>query len=323
MLIKTNKRFDDARYRNWIKICRACETLHSSLRLFVERQSEELWYDVITTWIKSHGRCQQCRASDVTFNARRVPKIKCWSLPCPNNVCNKWVAEIARNHAYAHTDSIRFTNCDVTRWPSNSWEFAKAFMSEIGDNGRQSSEHVAERSPINGSSKLDKHPPSSSHVVAEQQSMTNAGNSRPENQSNRVQIGGRTLIVGKRRTVVTKVAKTPRQDSSAKTTVDGEAAAASNRASTQCKVQGSGGMTSTAAAAPTPTETVQPSDDDVRGDHVNKITDYCGDVTLQHLLSFLVNCSTLHTSFRKSRDQQGGLTARHVIRIKKVHVYLS
>ena len=319
MLIKTNKRFDDVRYRNWIKIRRAREILHSSLRLFVERQSEELWYDVITTWIKSHGRCQQCRASDVTFNARRVPKIKCWSLPCPNNVCNKWVAEIARNHAYAHTDSIRFTNCDVTRWPSNSWEFAKAFMSEIGDNGRQSSEHVVERLPINSSTKLDNDPPPSSHVVAEQQSITNAGtrNSRHENQSNRVQIGGRTLIVGKRRTVVTKVAKTPRQDSSAKTTEDG---AAVNRASAQSKVQGSGGMTSTAAAAPTASDTVQPSDDDVRRDPVNKITDHCGDVTLQHLLSFLINCSTLHTSFRKSRDQQGGLTARHVIRIKKVYL---
>ena len=308
MRIHTAKRFQDPNYRNWVKLFRAQEILRVSLRVFVHESAEKLWYDIIVTWIKSHERCLSCKASDVTFNARRVPKIKCWSLQCPNNVCNKWLGEIIRNHAYGHSDSVQITNCDVTRWPLDTWEFAKAFMSKIGHCGLLNESRRNSIKPNDTDQRV-----LSSNSVNQKQTPQLGKDGISKAQSNRVSIGGRTMLVGKRRGSSAKQGKHRASETPTSTTSN------STIERTDCVKTGNR-VDLVQNKDPTAQSLHQKDlDRDVIDDHVLAKHDEKR-VTLQHLLSFLINCSTLHTAYRKSHAQAGGLTARHVIRIKKVRM---
>ena len=41
-------------------------------------------------------------------------------------------------------------------------------------------------------------------------------------------------------------------------------------------------------------------------------------ISTNHLLSYVINCSNMHAAVRRSRDQNGGVSARHLVKIKQV-----
>ena len=193
-MLRTSARLKEEQYSNWLTVSRAIDVFHSLLLRFVRFHARRIWHEVSTTWIKSQALCDTCNSCDVTFNARRVPKSRCWSVPCARGVCSRWVAEVARIHAQAASGQIAFSNSRVQEWPLDSWEFAKVFMTKI---------------------------PQTTHLTHN------------------------------------------------------------------------------------PPQTIHTFD--------------CDDViSTEHLLSFIVNCSHLHASVRRSTQQEGGVGARHIIKLKKV-----
>ena len=370
-------------------------------------------------------------------------------------VCGRWVEEIARAHAYGHLGKIAFANCDIQRWPLEYWEFAKAFMCDMGGgrckddkwvgdtskgaavgvskggNGRpEVKEYQPERSVVqptgvlsgtkteenkrntqanssggSGVSIKDKKPIEQSNS-AEIQTQDNENdqpsgkNHKPgqvdksssnnetssKSKSNRILVGGKVMIVGKRRpnmksnklTNKPELSDKPIQLSKTEPKIESKESSVSRPLSTFKTTRPPSPLpskgnphTTNVQNKPKPDSQQQPEkihSNQMKTDtpktihnpppskhsshEANPTTKSISNTTqtksntsttkpvqihhqdkndanpdeeyaeehidLIHLLCFLVNCTALHTSARKSRDLEGGLSARHVIRIKKV-----
>ena len=62
------------------------------------------------------------------------------------DVCDFWIQEICNLHS--NLDNIKWRNCDFRKWPTDSWEVAKAFMGQLHEPKNRNSASMHDISPI-------------------------------------------------------------------------------------------------------------------------------------------------------------------------------
>ena len=116
---------NDPEYLNWIKATRALHTTMEALRSFCNAQMNHM-HSLLQLSHVTHGRTRcsvPCSGSNITYGRNT----NAYSINCPNNVCSQWLAGIASYRATRRT-RLNTDNCDVSQWPEEPWQLAKAFM---------------------------------------------------------------------------------------------------------------------------------------------------------------------------------------------------
>ena len=69
-----------------------------------------------------------------------------WQTEPSCDVCDFWIQEICNLHS--NPNNIKWGNCDSRKWPTDSWEVAKAFMGKLHEPNKRNSASMYDISPI-------------------------------------------------------------------------------------------------------------------------------------------------------------------------------
>ncbi|XP_066475024.1 uncharacterized protein CXorf38 homolog isoform X1 [Tiliqua scincoides] len=112
-------RLNCAEYKNWVKAGHSLLLLRAALQRFAGEQVQAFHRQLVA---RSSARLappgRQCSGSC-------NPRGKQFQPAC--SLCKEWKREILNHHTQRNGD-IYWGNCRPWLWPSNSWEFAKAYM---------------------------------------------------------------------------------------------------------------------------------------------------------------------------------------------------
>ena len=121
---------NDPEYLNWIKATRAIHITMEALRSFCNAQMKHM-HNLLQISHVTHGRTRcsvPCSGSNIKYD--RYSNV--YSINCPNNVCSQWLTGIAAHRATSRT-RLNTDNCDISQWPEEPWQSAKAFMNRGQD----------------------------------------------------------------------------------------------------------------------------------------------------------------------------------------------
>ena len=111
---------NDRAYIRWLKATHALNRTIDVLRNFCNVEMSTFHQFLM-------GRCGStlCSGTCSSSDARFVRGS--WTINCPNNVCSKWLTEIA---AWRTLPSTKLTthNADIRQWPQQPWQVAKMYM---------------------------------------------------------------------------------------------------------------------------------------------------------------------------------------------------
>ena len=113
---------NDPEYTNWIKATRALHVTMEALRTFCRDQMKDMHRLLLLTL----GRTQ-CRGPCPGGNIVYDRNYNNYTINCPDNVCSQWLTDIAAYRATRRT-RLNTDNCDISQWPVEPWQVAKAFM---------------------------------------------------------------------------------------------------------------------------------------------------------------------------------------------------
>ncbi|KAI0237234.1 hypothetical protein LSAT2_012294 [Lamellibrachia satsuma] len=111
-------------YLNWVKATRAVHITMEAMRTFCQVKMQDLHQQLLL----KHGGTQcsgPCSSTNITYNRSTNNYV----MNCPNSVCSGWLADIVAERA-ATTTRLTFGNCDISQWPVQPWQIAKAFMNK-------------------------------------------------------------------------------------------------------------------------------------------------------------------------------------------------
>ncbi|KAL4656822.1 hypothetical protein GN956_G3880 [Arapaima gigas] len=108
-------RFSDDGYKNWLKITMSLQLLRSRLCTFVENETET-FYGALRSYV-GNTRCQS--GCDIKSQSQKVPSV------C--EACQPWRDGILENYTNKNLN-IYWNNCRPSKWSSDKWEVAKAYM---------------------------------------------------------------------------------------------------------------------------------------------------------------------------------------------------
>ena len=111
-------------YLNWVKATRAVHITMEAMRTFCQVKMQDLHQQLLL----KHGGTQcsgTCSSTNITYNRSTNNYV----MNCPNSVCSGWLADIVAKRATT-TTRLTFGNCDISQWPVQPWQIAKAFMNK-------------------------------------------------------------------------------------------------------------------------------------------------------------------------------------------------
>ncbi|KAH3791065.1 uncharacterized protein LOC127841973 isoform X1 [Dreissena polymorpha] len=137
--------FTESERTNWLKALLAINIAKSGLEQFAENEAKTLHGNIYNAILTSGAvACTGCQTANLLkcpslgICKKRGAQGLCTSVhdtaskqprPCPANVCNKVLNEIAKQHKY-HNPSWK--NTVAIHWASNPWEIAKAYFPPEG-----------------------------------------------------------------------------------------------------------------------------------------------------------------------------------------------
>ncbi|KAH3706292.1 hypothetical protein DPMN_065677 [Dreissena polymorpha] len=145
--------FTEKERTNWLKAWLAVDIAKSGLEQFAENEAKAVHtniYKNVLSSVPAPAACNLCNTANLLqcptqgiCNKRGV-KGSCKVMhntsanqprPCPNNVCNKVLNEIEKQHKYAIPS---WKNTTATQWASTPWQIAKAYLPPDGYSGKSS-----------------------------------------------------------------------------------------------------------------------------------------------------------------------------------------
>uniref|UniRef100_A0A8D0GEL1 Chromosome X open reading frame 38 n=1 Tax=Sphenodon punctatus TaxID=8508 RepID=A0A8D0GEL1_SPHPU len=111
-------RLNCSEYKNWVKAGHGLLLLRDALQRFAGEQLQAFHQQLIS---RNSGRLGPSRPC----HGRCSPRGKQFHPTC--SLCEEWKKEILNHHTNRNGE-IHWGNCKPWLWPSNSWEFAKAYM---------------------------------------------------------------------------------------------------------------------------------------------------------------------------------------------------
>ncbi|KAH3811310.1 hypothetical protein DPMN_139720 [Dreissena polymorpha] len=141
--------FTESERTNWLKAWLAIDIAKSGLDQFVENEAKIL-HDNIYNGILTSGAvaCISCHTANlIKWPSSLICKKRgtvCISMhdtalkqprPCPVNVCNKVLVEIAKQHKYSKPS---WTNTLANHWATSPWQIAMAYLPPDGYTGKSS-----------------------------------------------------------------------------------------------------------------------------------------------------------------------------------------
>ncbi|KAI0227791.1 hypothetical protein LSAT2_021718 [Lamellibrachia satsuma] len=113
---------NDPDYINWYKANRALHCTIDVLRNVCFAEIQNYHYSLLLK--HGPGTCSKpCSHSDIITHG----KWGSWSIPCPNNVCSKWLSDIVRGRSTKST-RLNWQNSEFSQWQTTPWQLAKVFM---------------------------------------------------------------------------------------------------------------------------------------------------------------------------------------------------
>ena len=113
---------NDPAYLNWLKATRALHITMEALRTFCQARMNGLHQLLLLKY--GVTQCSgTCSSTNITYNTNTNNYV----INCPSNVCSRWLADIMAERA-TPTTRLTFGNCDISQWPVEPWQIAKAFM---------------------------------------------------------------------------------------------------------------------------------------------------------------------------------------------------
>ncbi|XP_064167463.1 uncharacterized protein LOC135241204 isoform X1 [Anguilla rostrata] len=109
-------RFDDEKYKNWLKTTMSLQLLRSRLSRFIENETDT-FHNSLRNKLKEAICKQNC--SIKIFNKYKVSPV------CPD--CQLWMNEILKNHNNKKME-IYWNNSKPHLWSFDKWEVAKVYM---------------------------------------------------------------------------------------------------------------------------------------------------------------------------------------------------
>ena len=113
---------NNPQYLNWLKAARALHITMEAMRTFCRARMNGLHQLLLL----NHG-ATQCSGPCSSANIRHNRNTNNYVINCPSNVCSRWLADIVAERATPRT-RLKFDNCDISQWPVQPWQIAKAFM---------------------------------------------------------------------------------------------------------------------------------------------------------------------------------------------------
>ncbi|KAH3868967.1 hypothetical protein DPMN_032122 [Dreissena polymorpha] len=128
---------------NWLKSLLAIAIAKSGVEKFVEKEATTLHGNIYNAILSSGAvACNGCHTANLLKCPTRKICIKvgaqCTSMhdtalkqprPCPANVCNRVLDEIAKQHRFSNPS---WKNTSANHWSSNPWQIAKAYFPPDG-----------------------------------------------------------------------------------------------------------------------------------------------------------------------------------------------
>ncbi|XP_015273958.1 PREDICTED: uncharacterized protein CXorf38 homolog isoform X3 [Gekko japonicus] len=112
-------RLNCTEYKNWVKAGHSLLLLRAALQRYAGEQVQAFHRQLVargTARLAPSGR--SCRG-------RCTPRGRQFQPAC--SLCKEWKTEILNHHTHRNGE-VNWGNCRPWLWPSNSWEFAKAYM---------------------------------------------------------------------------------------------------------------------------------------------------------------------------------------------------
>ncbi|KAH3748741.1 hypothetical protein DPMN_183191 [Dreissena polymorpha] len=137
--------FTESERTNWLKAWLAIDIAKSGLQQFVENEAKIL-HDNIYNAVLTSGAvpCVVCHTANLLkcpstgiCNQRGAQSL-CTSMhdtplkqprPCPANVCNKVLVEVAKQHKFSNPS---WKNTSANHWASSPWQIAMAYLPPDG-----------------------------------------------------------------------------------------------------------------------------------------------------------------------------------------------
>ena len=113
---------NNPQYLNWLKAARALHITMEAMRAFCRARMNGLHQLLLLKY-----GATQCSGPCSSANIRHNRNTNNYVINCPNNVCSRWLADIVAERA-TPTTRLKFDNCDISQWPVQPWQIAKAFM---------------------------------------------------------------------------------------------------------------------------------------------------------------------------------------------------
>ena len=116
-------RCSDPEYVNWVILSQALLCVRDGLAPFCEGVIREI-YDSLKLKLDPELQDKTCTIGcDKVFD--RPNKEQRWFIDCSDNICNAWLDVILESFP---TKWYTWKNCDVSKWPTESWQLAKLCM---------------------------------------------------------------------------------------------------------------------------------------------------------------------------------------------------
>ncbi|XP_052218473.1 uncharacterized protein LOC127836083 isoform X2 [Dreissena polymorpha] len=145
--------FTEKERTNWLKAWLAVDIAKSGLEQFAENEAKSVHiniYNNVLSSVPAPAVCNLCNTANLLqcptqgICNKRGAKSACTAMhdtaakqprPCPDNVCNKVLNEIEKQHKYAIPS---WKNTTATLWASTPWQIAKAYLPPDGYSGKSS-----------------------------------------------------------------------------------------------------------------------------------------------------------------------------------------
>ena len=113
---------NNQQYLNWVKATRAMHITMEAMRTFCQDKMHGLHQLLLFNY-----GATQCSGPCPSKNIRYNRNTSNYVINCPSNVCSRWLPDIVAERATPRT-RLTFDNCDISQWPVQPWQIAKAFM---------------------------------------------------------------------------------------------------------------------------------------------------------------------------------------------------
>ncbi|XP_052218328.1 uncharacterized protein LOC127835949 [Dreissena polymorpha] len=145
--------FTEEERTNWLKAWLAVDIAKSGLEHFAENEAKTVHiniYNNVLSSVPAPAVCNICNTANLLqcptqgICNKRGAKSACTAMhdtaakqprPCPDNVCNKVLNEIEKQHKYAIPS---WKNTTATLWATTPWQIAKAYLPPDGYSGKSS-----------------------------------------------------------------------------------------------------------------------------------------------------------------------------------------